>query len=113
MKDIAHMLFTPVEGAAAMPENQCRRILENLPEWKLSDAGGILKLQRTFTFPDFRSALAFTAKVGDLAEAAGHHPEILTAWGKATVTWWTHSLEGVHMNDFIMAARTSEALLQK
>ncbi len=111
MKDMAHMQLLPVQGATAMPEKQCRRILENLPGWSLSNTGGILKLQRTFLFPDFSSALAFAVKVGDLAEASEHHPEILTAWGKSTVTWWTHSLTGLHMNDFIMAARTSEAMI--
>lgn len=90
-----------------MPENQCRRILENLPGWHMFTLEGIKRLQRTFSFPDFSSALAFTLKVGEIAEAEQHHPEILTTWGKVMVTWWTHSLNGLHMNDFIMAARTS------
>jgi 4a-hydroxytetrahydrobiopterin dehydratase len=109
MKELAHMLCLPCsEGAVPMPENQCRRLLENLPGWQLVSVDQILRLQRTFTFPDFKNALAFTRRIGELAEAEQHHPEILTAWGKVTVTWWTHSLKGLHMNDFIMAARTSE-----
>ena len=70
---------------------------------------GILQLERVFTFSDFAQALAFTNKVGALAEEAGHHPAILTEWGKVTVTWWTHKIGGLHRNDFIMAARTDHA----
>ena len=67
---------------------------------------GIKRLERVFKFPDFAQALAFTDKVGELAEAEGHHPAILTEWGKVTVTWWTHKVKGLHRNDFIMAAKT-------
>jgi 4a-hydroxytetrahydrobiopterin dehydratase len=59
-----------------------------------------------FTFNDFAGALAFTNRVGALAEAEGHHPAILTEWGKVTVTWWTHAISGLHRNDFIAAAKT-------
>jgi len=52
--------------------------------------------------------MAFSNQVGDLAEAAGHHPAILTEWGKVTVTWWSHSIKGLHKNDLIMAARCDE-----
>ncbi len=63
-------------------------------------------LERTFRFRDFAGALAFTARVGAEAEAQGHHPFLLTEWGRVTVTWWTHKIKGLHRNDFIMAART-------
>jgi 4a-hydroxytetrahydrobiopterin dehydratase len=54
--------------------------------------------------------LEFTKKVGALAEAEGHHPPLLTEWGRATVTWWTHKIKGLHRNDFIMAAKTDELI---
>lgn len=63
-------------------------------------------LQRFYFFSDFKSALAFSQCVGEEAEIMGHHPAILTEWGKVTVTWWTHAIGGLHRNDFIMAART-------
>jgi 4a-hydroxytetrahydrobiopterin dehydratase len=63
-------------------------------------------LVRTFRFPNFREALAFTDRVGALAEAEGHHPALLTEWGTVTVFWWTHKIHGLHRNDFIMAAKT-------
>jgi 4a-hydroxytetrahydrobiopterin dehydratase len=57
---------------------------------------------------DFAEALEFTNKVGAVAEKEGHHPDILTAWGKVTVSWWTHKIRGLHKNDFIMAAKTDK-----
>ena len=62
-------------------------------------------LERLFHFPSFADALAFTNRVGGIAEDEGHHPALLTEWGQVTVTWWTHKIRGLHRNDFIMAAR--------
>jgi len=95
------------EGSAPMPENDIRKLLERLPEWEVSTDDGISRLQRTFSFRDFKSAIAFTNKVGELAEVEQHHPKLVTEWGKVTVVWWTHSVKGLHRNDFIMAAKTS------
>lgn len=64
-------------------------------------------LERVFTFDDFRQALAFTNQVGELAEAENHHPEITLTWGRVTVTIWTHKVDGLTENDFILAAKTS------
>ncbi len=96
------------EGSAPLPPGECGKLLADIPGWKVVTVDAVNRLQRTFTFPDFRKALDFTNKVGELAEAEGHHPEIITAWGKVTVTWWTHTAKGLQMNDFIMAAKTSE-----
>ena len=62
-------------------------------------------LQKEFTFPDFKAALAFTNLVGALAEEQGHHPDILLAWGKVEITIWTHKIDGLHQSDFILAAK--------
>jgi 4a-hydroxytetrahydrobiopterin dehydratase len=78
----------------------------SIPEWQLAERDGIPRLERTFRFPDFVQALAFTNRVGELAEAEGHHPALLTEWGRVTVSWWTHKIRGLHRNDFIMAAKT-------
>ena len=65
-------------------------------------------LERTFPFPDFKSALAFTNRVGELAEAEGHHPDIHLAWGKVRLTIWTHKIDGLTESDFILAAKSSQ-----
>ena len=62
-------------------------------------------LIREFEFEDFRGALAFTNRVGELAEEEGHHPDILLSYGKAVVTIWTHAIDGISENDFILAAK--------
>ena len=67
-------------------------------------------LEKTYTFRNFREALDFTVKVGDLAEAQGHHPAILLEWGKVTVTIWTHKIDGLTESDFILAARADRIL---
>lgn len=82
--------------------------LAELPQWQIVERDGIMQLERVFTFRNFQQALAFTNRVGEIAEAAGHHPALLTEWGKVTVTWWSHELKGLHKNDFILAARTDE-----
>ena len=77
-----------------------------VPDWQVVEHDGIAQLERFFRFPNFADALAFTNRVGALAEAEGHHPALLTEWGRVTVTWWTHKIRGLHRNDFIMAAKT-------
>jgi 4a-hydroxytetrahydrobiopterin dehydratase len=82
--------------------------LPQLPEWKIVERVGVPNLERAFKFRNFQQALAFTDEVGDLAEEEGHHPDILTQWGKVTVWWSTHKIKNLHRNDFIMAARVDE-----
>ncbi len=66
-------------------------------------------LERAYAFKDFRSALAFTNAVGELAEAEGHHPELLTSWGQVTIRIWTHKIDGLTESDFILAAKADRA----
>ncbi len=77
-----------------------------VPAWQIVERDGIRRLERRFKFKNFAEALAFTNRVGQIAEEEGHHPAILTEWGRVTVTWWTHAAGGLHRNDFIMAAKT-------
>jgi len=82
--------------------------LPQVPDWQIVEREGVQRLERVFKFKNFSQALAFTNRVGELAEAEGHHPALLTEWGKVTVTWWTHKIRGLHRNDFIMAAKTDK-----
>jgi 4a-hydroxytetrahydrobiopterin dehydratase len=77
-------------------------------DWEIVEVDGVKRLRRVFSFDDFAQALEFTKKVGELAEQEGHHPALMTEWGRTTVTWWTHKIKGLHRNDFIMAAKTDE-----
>ena len=65
-------------------------------------------LRKEVSFPDFRTALDYTNKVGELAESQGHHPDILLAWGKVVLTLWTHKIDGLTESDFVFAAKVNE-----
>ena len=96
------------EGEPTVTEAKMAEFQPQVPQWHVVEIDGIQRLERVFTFPNFVEALAFTNKVGEIAEAAGHHPALLTEWGRTTVTWWTHKIGGLHRNDFIMAAKTDQ-----
>lgn len=81
--------------------------MAQLPDWKIIHEEGMDRLTRTFTFKNFVEALAFTNRIGEIAEQEDHHPALLTEWGRVKVTWWTHKIKGLHVNDFVMAARTN------
>jgi 4a-hydroxytetrahydrobiopterin dehydratase len=95
-------------GAPTVTAEEMAELKPQVPEWNVVERDGIPRLERVFEFPDFARALAFTNRVGDVAEEEGHHPALLTEWGRVTVSWWTHKIRGLHRNDFIMAARTDE-----
>jgi 4a-hydroxytetrahydrobiopterin dehydratase len=96
------------KGAPTVTDEEVAHFSPQVPEWALVERDGIKRLERVFKFNDFVQALSFTNRVGELAEAEGHHPALLTEWGRVTVTWWTHKIRGLHRNDFIMAAKTDQ-----
>ncbi|MER3403876.1 MAG: 4a-hydroxytetrahydrobiopterin dehydratase [Chloroflexota bacterium] len=95
-------------GEPTLTDVEIAELHPQVPDWRLVERDGIKRLERVFTFRNFTQALAFTNAVGAIAEAEGHHPAILTEWGRVTVTWWTHKIKGLHRNDFIMAAKTDQ-----
>lgn len=97
-------LDTSKQGGV-LDESQVRALLDDLEGWELVN-DQVPRVEKVYTFKDFQQALAFTNRVGALAEDVGHHPALLTEWGKVSVTWWSHDLGGLHRNDLIMAART-------
>ena len=91
--------------APRVTEAEIAELKPQIPEWTLIEREGIQRLERSFRFTNFSDALKFTNRVAALAEEEGHHPAILTEWGRVTVTLWTHKIRGLHRNDFIMAAK--------
>ena len=108
MSDLAAMKCEPCQGGVPpLARERVSELLGQLSGW------GVEKnhhLVRGFPFPDFVTALAFVNKVGALAEAEGHHPDISLGWGYAAVVFYTHKISGLHENDFIMAAKTTALL---
>ncbi|MDG7002113.1 MAG: 4a-hydroxytetrahydrobiopterin dehydratase [Nitrososphaerota archaeon] len=97
-------------GEPTVTSDEIATLHPKVESWSIVERDGIKRLERTFKFKDFTEALSFTNKIGKIAEEEGHHPAILTEWGKVTVTWWTHKIRGLHRNDFIMAAKTDQLL---
>lgn len=109
MDQLTQMKCTACQrGAPTVTNAEIAELYPQIPQWQIIERDQINRLERTFTFPSFIDALAFTNKIGALAEEEGHHPALLTEWGKVTITWWTHKIKGLHRNDFIMAAKTDQ-----
>jgi 4a-hydroxytetrahydrobiopterin dehydratase len=107
MNDIENARCEPCEnGAPKLTSWEIESRLVMVPDWEIFELNNIHRLKRIFAFNNFKEALIFCNKAGTLAEEQGHHPAILTEWGKVTITFWTHKIKGLHANDFLMAAKT-------
>lgn len=93
-------------NAPLVSDEELPVLINEIPDWQPVVENNIMKLRREFMFKNFQEALDFTNRVGALAEEFGHHPDLLTEWGKVTVTWWSHKIKGLHKNDFVLAAKT-------
>ena len=95
-------------GEPTLTAAEIDELLPHIQQWDVKEVAGMKRLSKTFKFKNFAEALAFTNKVGAIAEEEDHHPLIVTEWGKVTLQWWTHKIGGLHRNDFIMAAKSDE-----
>jgi len=86
----------PLKGA------EIEKYRAEIPEWNVVNEH---HLERVFSFPDFRTALEFVNRVGELAEEQGHHPDLLLSWGRVEVRIWTHKVDGLTESDFVLAAK--------
>lgn len=94
-------------GVPPLPQDRIQSLLRELGTgWTLNAQG---HLERLYTFKDFAQALDFVNKVGAIAEAEGHHPDLYLAWGKCKVEIWTHKINGLTESDFYLAAKTDRA----
>ena len=96
--------------APRLSPEEVAKLLPSLPDWMLEEIAAVPRLVRVYKFKNFAEAIAFTNRVGEIAEREDHHPALLTEWGRVTVSWWTHAIGGLHRNDFIMAAKTDSLL---
>jgi 4a-hydroxytetrahydrobiopterin dehydratase len=93
-------------GDPSATKTEIAEFQPQIPEWQIVEVDGIQRLQRAFKFKSYAETLAFTNKIGAIAEEEDHHPLMIVEWGRITVQWWTHAVKGLHKNDFIMAAKT-------
>jgi len=95
-------------GEPTLTDQQIHEFMPQVPEWEVKEVDNEKRLERVYKFKNFVEAIAFTDKIGAIAEDQDHHPLIITEWGRVTVQWWTHKIHGLHQNDFIMAAKTDK-----
>ena len=105
-KDLNAKKCTPCQGGIApLSCDLAEGYMHHVPGWELLDDA--TKLKRSYKFNNFVDALAFTQQVGELCEAEGHHADISLGWGYTKVVFQTHKINGLHENDFIMAAKVN------
>ena len=97
----------------ALDNEKSHKLLNRIPGWKIEVHSGVHRLVKTFEFNSFKEAFEFAERVAAIAEQENHHPVITIGWGRTVVQWWTHSIAGIHLNDFIMAAKTQQAADEK
>ena len=103
MAGLAEKTCVPCRGGVPpLTAEEVRPLQVQVKDWAVVNNH---HLEREFTFPDFKTALDFTNKIGGIAEDQGHHPDIYLAWGKVRITIWTHKIDGLTESDFILAAK--------
>jgi 4a-hydroxytetrahydrobiopterin dehydratase len=103
MTELADKQCVPCKGGVPpLRGKELEKLQADLPQWTVTNEH---HLHREFRFPDFKQALEFVNRVGEVAERQGHHPDILLKWGKVEITLWTHKIDGLTESDFIMAAK--------
>jgi 4a-hydroxytetrahydrobiopterin dehydratase len=103
MTELADKQCVPCKGGVPpLRGKELEKLHAGVPKWTVADEH---HLHREFRFPDFKQALEFVNRVGEIAEGQGHHPDILLKWGTVEVTLWTHKINGLTESDFIMAAK--------
>ena len=108
MSELAKKNCVPCKGGVPPLKGDIIKTLQNhVMDWMVIEDH---HLERTFNFPDFKTALDFVNRVGAKAEEEGHHPDIALAWGKVEITIWTHKINGLTESDFIMAAKIDQVL---
>lgn len=107
MSDLSEQTCEPCEGGVdPMGPDEANSHLENVGDWSLES---VPKIRRVFTFEDFVTAIDFVNQVADIAEREAHHPNLEIDYDTVTVTIWTHAIDGLSKNDFILAAKIDEA----
>lgn len=93
-------------GTPLLTDAELAELMPQLAHWRVDQVNGVKRLVKTYTFPNFVSAMDFAHQVADLAEEHNHHPKLCVEWGKVEVSWWTHKISGIHHNDAVLAAKT-------
>ena len=95
-------------SAQLLSASEIEALMQEVEEWSLIEDAGTQKLQRVFHTKNYAKSIAFTNAIAQLADSVNHHPVLIVEYATVTVKWWSHSINGLHKNDFIMAAKTND-----
>jgi 4a-hydroxytetrahydrobiopterin dehydratase len=113
MPGLAEQSCAPCDNnAQPLSDEETKKLWLETPMWELADETNMKRLRRSFEFPSYSEGVNFANHVARLAESANHHPTITIGYQKVDVEWYTHTIKGLHMNDFIMAAKSDQAYLE-
>ncbi|HEY5680733.1 MAG TPA: 4a-hydroxytetrahydrobiopterin dehydratase [Pseudomonadales bacterium] len=108
-KRLAEMRCEPCRGdSPAVAPDAREAMLAELTGWRVDVVDEVPRLSRTYQTADFAAALGLANTIGEMADSEDHHPQLVVEWGRLQVSWWTHAIGGLHMNDFVLAARCDE-----
>ncbi len=109
MKPLTTLAFKTCDAnTPQLTHSEIQALLPQCEGWQIVEEAGVNQLRKTFITKNYTRSMAFTNSVAKLADSVDHHPKMIVEYGRVTVTWWSHNIKGLHINDFIMAAKTSE-----
>lgn len=112
MTDLSELkCITCRSGDQKLTDVEIAELHTQVSGWEIIEVDNVSRLEREFKLNNYAEALDFTNKIAAIAEEQDHHPLIVLEWGRVTIQWWTHVVNGLHKNDFIMATKTDELFL--
>ncbi len=109
MTQLIQQQCEPLDASAtALTGAEIEDLQPNISSWQVVEVEAVPRLRRVFTFDDFAEAVQFVDEIAEVSTEQGHHPRLVLHAERVTVDWWTHDLDGLHQNDFIMAARVDD-----
>lgn len=111
MTNLNQMKCEACDGSGELlSPNEIQTLMQEVREWSLIEDSGTQKLRRQFNTKNYSKSMSFTNAIAQLAESVNHHPLLIVEYSSVTVEWWSHKINGLHKNDFIMAAKTSDLI---
>ncbi len=112
MANLAQELCVPCKGdVPALTDDEISELHLQTPMWQVADVDGVKRLRRNFKFDNYLDGVEFASRVGKQADMQDHHPTIIIRYQQVAVEWYTHAINGLHRNDFVMAAKSDELFL--
>jgi 4a-hydroxytetrahydrobiopterin dehydratase len=99
-------------GAPLVTQKEIKEYMPLIPDWEIVEEEGVRKLKREYLTGDYHATMKLVNFIAELANEEDHHPLMVVEYSSLTVLWWSHKIKGLHLNDFIMAAKSDAAFLR-